>query len=158
VSPRPWLWLPLAALPCAAGAQAPELADHLPGAVPDVSAWPSSGEVLDLDDPPRTLEYVLYVDPERQGEWALVRYRVRVEDPAARERLGVDDDEKLQWSVDGRRLRRFACRAAASGCAWEELEPGTPAYDRELGTVLFIYRTHRQLLRARARSLLPPPD
>jgi len=153
------LRLALAALLIAAAAAAqerPRFDADPPPELPDFASWESEGASIDLEDPARTLEYELRVQPGREGLWAVTRYRSVASGPAP-----ADAGERLQWS-DAGTLRRFACTpprgTPGPACEWRELAPGTPEYQAELADVLLIWRMHRRLLHARARSLLPHPD
>jgi hypothetical protein len=156
------LGLALGLLAAGAGAQERPVFDTPPPAeLPDLSGWESTGASIDLEDPARTLEYELRVQPGREGIWGVTRYRIRFADAAAPAR---EPGERLQWS-DAGRFRRFACipssdaaGIAAGACEWRELPEGSPEYQAELPSVLLVWRMHRRLLHARARSLLPHPD
>lgn len=127
-----------------------------PAALPDISSWESDGASLDLEEPERTLEYELLVSPDRQGVWAVTRYRTRHAAPDVAPRGA--GDERLQWN-DGKSFRRWVCRPQpGGGCRWRELEEGSEAYQAELTPVLLIWRMHRRLMWARARSFLPHED
>lgn len=137
----------------AAAQERPAFETPPPAALPDVSGWESDGASMTLDDPGRTVEYELSVSPERQGVWAVTRYRTLLDDRASAP-AGAGD-ERLQWN-DGHRFRRWVCRSRPEGgCRWRELEEGSAEYQEELASVLLIWRMHRRLLYARAHSLLP---
>jgi hypothetical protein len=129
------------------------LVSHLPPEIPDIRGWERSSGVAEFDDPARTLEYELYVDPARGSTYAVTRYWIHVDDPEQRRRAGITDTEKLQWDVDGRTLRRFECqpRPAPRPCEWVEFEFDSPAYRRELMPILNIYSVHREMLWERDR-------
>jgi hypothetical protein len=159
------VWLAALLAASAAGAQErPAFDAPLPPALPDVSGWESDAASIDLEDPAHTLEYELRVEPGRQGLWTITRYRTRYARPPA---AGGAGDERLQWN-DAGKLRRFACRPAgdaargepggSAACEWRELSQGSPEYQSELASVLLVWRMHRRLLHARARSLLAHDD
>jgi hypothetical protein len=126
---------------CRSGGFAPVL----PPALPDVSAWEKSSGRADFDDPPGSVEYELYVAPHRQGVYSVTRYRITPGRGAASEH------EKLQWDEDGRKVHRYACVPQPHGgaCRWQEFAKGSLEYDRELPSLLAVYRLHALLLRQR---------
>lgn len=149
--------LALAAAPVAA--QASGLPVELPAELPDLSGWEQSSGWAELADPAGSLEYRLYVDPDRNAIYGVTYYRVRVRDE---EPDHVSGNAKLQWIIDGRVVRRFECEPVAAArvggeCEWREHRPASPAYDAELGVVLRIYSLHRELLRARDRGEVERP-
>jgi hypothetical protein len=131
--------------------EARSLVAHLPDALPDISGWERSSGFAEFDAPRRSFEYELYVDPARGATYAVTRYWIRVDDPEERRKADITDTEKLQWDVDGRKLRRFECRPDPGGgaCMWVEFEFDSPEYRRELKPVLAIYALHRKLLHER---------
>jgi hypothetical protein len=128
--------------------EARSLVEHLPAILPDISTWERSSGAADFDSPKRRFEYELYVDPARGASYAVTRYRIHVDDPDERRRADLTDTEKLQWDVDGRRLRRFECRPVAGGadCVWFEMAFDSTEYRRELQPILAVYAMHRNLL------------
>jgi len=141
----------LAPLQERAPTEARSLAQHLPDAIPDISAWGRSSGFPELEAPRRRFEYELYVDPARAATYAITRYWIHVDDPEERRKADITDTEKLQWDVDGRTLRRFECRPDPSSgpCLWVELEFDSPEFHRELKPVLAVYTIHRNLLHER---------
>jgi hypothetical protein len=126
---------------------------ELPAGLPDVRTWEKSEGVAELDDPRRVVEYELYVGPVRKGVYGVTRYRITLADPEARRTTGVTANEKLQWDVDGREVRRFECLAGPAGrpapCRWTEYARGSTEYDAEMRPLLSVYALHSALLRRR---------
>lgn len=143
----------LAALLPPACRTAARFTPDLPGGVPDLRTWERSEGVAVLDHPRRIVEYELYVGPVRQGVYGVTRYRITLEDPEARRATGVSANEKLQWDVDGREVRRFEClpirEGRRPGCRWTEYARGSAEYDAEMRPLLSIYSLHAALLRRR---------
>jgi hypothetical protein len=132
---------------------ASRFAVQLPPSVPDVRSWEKTEGVAELDRPRRIVEYELYVGPMRQGVYGVTRYRITIVDPEARRASGLSANEKLQWDVDGREVRRFECLPEHEGrqapCRWTERARGSAEYDAELRPLLSIYSLHVALLHRR---------
>jgi len=130
-----------------------DLVHHLPAALPDISGWERSAGYAELQDPARSFEYELYVDPAYGAKYSVTRYRIHVDDPEEARKADITDTEKLQWDVDGRTLRRFECRPVAHGpCVWVEFEFDSPEYRRELKPIFAVYALHRRLLHEREQA------
>ena len=142
-------------------AQEVNLSEQLPGVLPSISSWERVAGAVDLERPRRSIEYALYVDPQRQALYAVTHYRVSIADMNERERAGLSRSERLQWHTREGILRRFEChRSSPPGpypCDWGELAPESQSYKNQLALVLEIYELHRRLLWARARSLVEHP-
>jgi hypothetical protein len=121
----------------------------LPQGLPDLRTWEKSTGWAELDSPRRTVEYELYVGPQRQGVYSVTRYRITIKDPHEQRKSGITPIEKLQWDLDGRDVRRFEC-APPSGrgahCTWKQIPTGSPEYLREMPVLLSVYGLHRRLL------------
>jgi len=140
----------LAAAVWCAGCASTGLANHLPQGLPDVSGWEHSSGRVEFDNPRRTLEYELIVNPERPGVYSIARYRIRLlQREAAASTLA--DAEKLQWDRDGVDVRRYVCEPnrTAWGCHWRELARHGREYDLEMPTLLSLYALHARLLNER---------
>lgn len=127
----------------------PGLRDSFPAGVPDTTGWETSSGAAEFGRPDHTVEYKLYVSPERGAFYALTRYRIVFADPEERARRGITADEKLQWDVDGKTVRRYACvgaERASEPCEWSEMARGSDDYNRETGNLLMIFGLHRKLL------------
>ena len=130
-------------------------ARKLPAGVPSVSSWERITGEAHFGNPPLSVWYEFYVNPERAGLYQVVRYRIRTARP--------DDDyratERLQWHLSGTKtLRRFECReiraylGEATPCEWTELLPDSAEYRRETPVILWLYGLHRSLLEVRERG------
>ncbi len=131
------------------GLATPGLRHSFPVGVPDATGWETSSGAAQFGSPGYTVEYQLYVSPEREAVYTLARYRVSFDDPAERERNGIDATEKMQWDVDGRELHRYECVGAVRAsdpCEWHELRAGTPEFKRETPILLMLFGLHRRLL------------
>ena len=129
---------------CAGGLR---FAARLPPELPDLHGWEKSSGHAELEGPRRTIDYVLYVSPQRPSVYSVTRYRVS--EPG---RAGATH-EKLQWDRDGRDVRRYECASDESGgsrpCRWREFSPGSREYDGELSTIVAVYFLHAELLNRR---------
>jgi hypothetical protein len=119
----------------------------LPAAVPSLEGWESSEARAELDHPSRVVEYQLFVRPGRGATYEIIRYRISYADPRDGERYGETPNERLQWDLDGHRLRRFELLPTPLGARWEELHAGSARFARETGAVLALMGLHRKLLR-----------
>lgn len=126
---------------------------ELPPGLPDVRMWERSEGVAEFDHPRRVVEYELYVGPVRKGVYGVTRYRITLADPEARRATSLTANEKLQWDVDGREVRRFECLPGPEGrrapCRWTEYARGSAEYDAEMRPLLSIYALHAALLQRR---------
>jgi hypothetical protein len=126
---------------------------ELPPGMPDLRTWEKSTGMAELDDPRRVVEYELYVGPERSGVYGVARYRIAITNPELRRASGLTANEKLQWDVDGRKVRRFECvpepESRRQPCRWKEYPRGSPEYDAEMRPLLSIYALHAALLHRR---------
>lgn len=143
----------LAGLSLPACRSAARFVSSLPPGLPDLQTWEKSEGVAEFDHPRRVVEYELYVGPVRQGVYGVTRYRITLVDPAARRASGLSANEKLQWDVDGRDVRRFECLPEQEGrrapCRWTEYARGSAEYDAEMRPLLSIYALHSALLQRR---------
>jgi hypothetical protein len=143
----------LAGLLLPACRSAARFAPSLPPGLPDLRTWEKSEGVAELDNPRRVVEYELYVGPVRQGVYGVTRYRITLADPEARRASNLSANEKLQWDVDGREVRRFECLSEREGrgapCRWAEYARGSAEYDAEMRPLLSVYALHAALLRRR---------
>lgn len=119
----------------------------LPAGVPSLQGWEKSEARAELDGPSRIVEYQLFVRPGRGATYEVIRYRIAYADPRESERLGDTPNERLQWDLNGRTLRRFELIPTAQGARWEELAAGSQRYTRETGVILALMGLHRKLLR-----------
>jgi len=128
---------------CASGGH--RFTARLPHGLPDISRWEKSAGSAEFKAPDRSLEYELYVAPQRPSVYSVTRYRVR-------EAGAVPANEKLQWDRDGRDVRRYECVADAgdAACRWREFSHGSKEYDGELSTLVAVYFLHAELLHRRA--------
>jgi hypothetical protein len=115
----------------------------LPAGIP---TWPAGRRARDERNSTRrgSVAYQLFVRPSRQAAYEVIRYRITLLDPAAQAEYAPN--ERLQWDLDGRRLRRFELVAGESGERWEELTAGSDRYRRETGVILGLMGLHRELL------------
>jgi hypothetical protein len=118
----------------------------LPVGVPSIEGWEMSEARAEFDHPRRVVEYQLFVSPKRNATYEVIRYRVTYADPADRVRLRYTANERLQWDLDGRKLRRFELMPGTQGAHWEELTAGSERYTRETGVILSLLGLHRELL------------
>ena len=132
------------------------LSTQLPEVLPNIASRERFSESVDRDEPRRTLEYTLYVDPKRQALYAITHYRISIVNTEQRRRAGVSSSERLQWHVSNGVFRRFECRRASPPapfpCRWVELTPESAAYNKQVVLLLEIYELQRQMLWARARD------
>ena len=127
---------------------------YLPAPLPDVSTWEKMSGRAEIEDPEGRLEYELFVNPGRPGQYSLSRYRFSARQQAVRDAYPSIANEKLQWDRDGRDVRRFECMGGGRNCDWRELPKGLAAYDGELAALLRIYALHSELLRRREAGTL----
>lgn len=127
---------------------------HLPAALPDVSKWQKMSGSAEIKDPDGRLEYELFVNPLRLGQYSLSRYRFSARHRKTRDAHPSFASEKLQWDLDGKDVRRFECVGGGRNCDWRELPKGLAAYDGELSALLRIYALHSELLRRRDKGTL----
>jgi hypothetical protein len=127
---------------------------ELPRDVPTAtSGWERISGDLEFESPRISVQYEFFVNPARPAIYELVRYRIVELGPVVESRR-YPTTEKLQWDRDGRDLRRFECMPAPrSGCAWREMEKGTPDYLREVPVLMWLYGMHRRVSRDRAEDL-----
>lgn len=133
-------------------APTPGLQRSFPEGLPDTTGWETSRGAAEFASPNHSVEYELYVSPERQGVYTVARYRIRFDDADERKRQGIAATEKLQWDVDGRTVHRYECVGAFSAqepCAWRQLAFGTPEFEQETANLLRVYALHRRLLHER---------
>ena len=117
---------------CCAGCGFSSTFSHtLPAGLPSLAGWEKNEERTELAQPSR----IVYADPEESV------------------RLGYAPNERLQWDLNGRTLRRFELVPTAQGARWEELSSGTERYTRETGVILGLMGLHRELLFSRASRL-----
>ena len=151
-----WLALPLVAslLGSAGCAAASAFSSTLPAALPNLDGWEKRAARANLDHPSRIIEYELFVRPGREATYEVIRYRIRY--PGRQERAdGADStNEKLQWDLNGRTLRRFELVPGEGGARWEELSAGSDRYARETAVILTLLSLHRKLLGLRS-ALIP---
>ena len=144
--------------PSESSAEEVDLSRELPKVLPNIASWERITGSADLDGPSRTIDYVFYVDPKRQGLYAITHYRVTIADVEDRRRAGVTASERLQWHTREGALRRFECHRASPPapypCSWSELAPEGSAHRNQLPLILEIYELHRRLLWARARAFI----
>lgn len=132
--------------------QGGDLARTFPEAVPRVEGWEKITGDVEIYRPALTVKYEFYVNPKRFGFYEVVRYRITPSDPRTTEDYGTN--EKLQWDMDGRNLRRFECSEEGQ---WRELPRGSREYHREAGVIIWLYGLHRRLLHEREKGSGPPP-
>lgn len=126
----------------------------LPEALPDISSWEKSHARAEFAGPRRTVEYELYVDPQRPAVYSVTRYRITYAEAAEQRASGQPEAEVLQWDKDGRDVRRFVCSPRgiprpAGPCRWREMVKGGSEYQAVMPALLKIYSLHASLLRSR---------
>jgi hypothetical protein len=121
----------------------------VPTGVPNTKGWEMSEAWAELDHPRRTVEYQLFVSPKRQATYEVIRYRLTYADPADGARSQYTPNERLQWDLDGRTLRRFELVPGSQGLKWEEIAAGSDRYTQETAVILALLGLHRQLLFSR---------
>lgn len=154
----PWLALLLVAsllghAGCAA-ASASAFSPTLPAALPNLDGWEKRAARAALDDPSRIVEYELFVRPGREATYEVIRYRIRYPAGWARADGVYSANEKLQWDLNGRTLRRFELVPGEGGARWEELSAASDRYARETSVILSLLSLHRKLLGLRS-ALIP---
>jgi hypothetical protein len=140
---RPVLVFALAASACAA---ASALSPTLPEIVPELGGWERIAARATLQNPARSVDYEFYVRPGREATYEVIRYRVTFRDQREARRRTDESYERLQWDLDGRRLRRFELVPGSPQAHWEELAAGTQRFSRETATILELLGQHRKLL------------
>lgn len=121
---------------------------HTPPAdLPSLEGWESSEARAQVFNPSRTVEYQLFVRPGRGATYEVIRYRITYADARESKEQGETPNERLQWDLDGRTLRRFELVPTPRGPRWEELVAGSARYARETGVILALMGLHRKLLR-----------
>jgi hypothetical protein len=136
-------------LVCGGCASASSFSPTLPVGVPSVAGWEKSEARAELERPRRTVEYQLFVRPGREATYEVIRYRVTYSDARERARVAYTPNERLQWDLNGRTLRRFELVPGAEGARWEELAVGSERFTRETGVILSLMSLHRELLHLR---------
>ena len=113
----------------------------VPAVVPSVEGWERITGDVELQKPRVAVQYEFYVNPERPAIYEVVRYRVTDLDPLGKAMSGYPTRERLQWDIDGRDLRRFACVGQTAGpeCVWEELEKGGDDYLSQVPLLISLY-------------------
>jgi hypothetical protein len=127
---------------------------YLPAALPDVSRWQKMSGSAEIKNPDGRLEYELFVNPLRLGQYSVSRYRLSLRNQEGRDAYPSSDNEKLQWDRDGSDVRRFECNGGGRNCAWRELPKGLAAYDSEMPALLRTYALHAEVLRRRDAGTL----
>lgn len=138
-----------AAIGLGACASASSFSRTLPAGVPALEGWEKSTGRAELDDPHRIVSYEFFVRPGREATYEVIRYRISYTDPLVRARLDYTSNERLQWDLDGRRLRRFELVPQGEVERWEELAADSQRFQRETGVILRVLGLHRQLLQLR---------
>ena len=123
-----WLAFLLASASSAADFQAPP-----PHAIAGLAQW----EVLagELASSRLKAGYRFYVDPRRGALFTVMRYRLRAGEGV------VAPTEKFVWNErpgDRVPLRCFEWVESSGIGSWRELGPGSPAYLREMRTLLLV--------------------
>ena len=118
----------------------------LPADLPNLDGWEKNVARTDLDHPRRIVEYEFFVRPGRGATYEVIRYRIRYPDALRSADPAYSPNEKLQWDLNGRELRRFELVPGASGARWEELSAGSERFARETGVILGLLSLHRKLL------------
>jgi hypothetical protein len=157
LSPRAWrlpgghsLGIGAFVLVVAAAADTLPFASHLPDAMPDVSHWTKVSGSAELDDGTAAMQYELYVNPGGSAAYELIRWRITGWD-GGRGGAPYSSDERLQWQVAQKDLRRYQCEPQPAGrCNWRELTKDTREYHAEMPMVLWVLSVHQALLRSRA--------
>ena len=132
---------------CASCGSSSTFSRTLPTGVPSLEGWEKNEARAELERPSCIVEYQLFVRPERGGTYEVIRYRITYVDPDESLRLGYAANERLQWDLNGRTLRRFELVPTAQGARWEELSSGSQRFSRETGVILGLMGLHRKLLR-----------
>jgi hypothetical protein len=118
----------------------------LPPGVPDLGRWSKSSGSAETEDG-TSLQYELYYHANRSN-YEVIRYRVTGWKGGGGP--PYSSNERLQWQVAQKDLRRFECEPRQSGgCAWKELDKKAPEYHRELPIILWLLSVHNQLLHKR---------
>jgi hypothetical protein len=122
---------------------------QLPVEVGDMTGWETASG--DVSTPAVTGSYCFYVNPERQGLYQVMRYRVRFADG-----LGGSGIEKVVWnSKPGQRIplvlwERVDLKDATNPLerqGWRVMSPGTTEYLVEMGRLIQLLAVHRTALR-----------
>ncbi len=132
-----------------------DFAKPLPGDLPDVSGW----ERITGDVETERLEatYLLYVNPQLQALYQVMRYRVRLLSPTTDAERQYRSSEKLIWNEKPGRVlvRCFELVSAPGGAApgtlptWREISHGTTEYDTEMRMGMELLGLHRRALHER---------
>jgi hypothetical protein len=139
---RLWLLLALAGGAHANGAERFDAA--LPVGMPGMTGW----ERIDGDAHDSSLEiaYRLYVNPELQGLYQVIRYRLRYVKPGSTVEKTYRLTEKLVWNETPGRgpLRCFELQSKAGEAeSWRELQHASAEYGAEMQMVIRLLFLHR---------------
>jgi hypothetical protein len=150
--PKRWSrgrWLLAAALSCGAAcaSSGPAFSYALPPDLPSIEGWEKNEARGEMADPRGVIEYQLFVRPGREAVYEVIRYRMTFTDASEGARAGYNANERLQWDLNGRTLRRFELvPTSQGGRRWEELAAGSQRFARETGVILGLLGLHRKVL------------
>ena len=150
---RPWLTAALV-LAIDPASRVEEFLAPLPQGFPDVSEWELvTGEA---ENQQVVASYQFYVNPERQGLYQVMRYRVRFPHPADDGQKLYSAAEKAVWNErpgHGAPLRCFelVSEPLSQVPQWRELAPKTREYDHEMIVLIQLLWLHRDALARRGQ-------
>ena len=118
----------------------------LPSDLPSLEGWEMNEAHGKMANPRGIIEYQLFVRPGRGAVYEVIRYRMTFANADEGLRAGLSANERLQWDLNGRTLRRFELMPSAQGARWEELTAGSDRFTRETGVILGLLGLHRKVL------------
>ncbi len=106
---------------------------------PTLDAWERIDG--DVETGAHHVVYELYVEPTRDGLYAVTRYQMALLPAAGTTGATHLFSEKYVWNVGrGQKLRCFALEAGV----WRALAPNTDEYRAEMATAMAVYALHRR--------------
>jgi hypothetical protein len=143
-----WRWLAvgllLAGAPGAAATdESAPFASPLPPSVGDISGWTIvSGE---FQSGTARGDYRLYVNPQRQALYQLMRYRVELLVATSPQERGRGGEERVAFIRRPGVREPMNCwtRVPGDGAAWREVSAGTDEYLLEMSVVMHLLAAHR---------------
>lgn len=138
---------------CAGGLGAERFSKQLPQGLFDMSGW----ELIAGETENQQIQaaYHLYVNPELQALYQVIRYRAHFLHPASESERLYHATEKLVWNErPGQQpLRCFerVDRTATEVAHWREMSLRSAEYDTEMDVVMQLLMLHRSGLQDRIR-------